>query len=185
MPRTSIPSGFNWFGREFVNRLDRRFRRVSAARMHTTERLEFGGEPDDLGTEGNVDTAVFSSIYSVRTVCNGILRFEDRGRLRISKAGLATNPPSFPDFFVFHRALAGERVICVFENKNVRKSIHESYNFHLSGDRDGKGKNWVLVMQQACKYVDTRKTRRFILCDYVYWAFVEIDRVDTVTHEFD
>jgi hypothetical protein len=185
VPRTSLPSGLNWFSRDFVDRFDHRFRQVSAAGSHTMERLEFGHRPGNLETEANVVTAIIASTDSVLKVCNAILRFEGLGELWMDQSGPRTDPPSHLDIYVYYGSAGEERVICFFENKNVRKSIHESYNFHLSGDCDGKGKNWVLVMQQACKYVYTQSIRQFVLCDYVYWAFVEIDTVDTLTHEFD
>jgi hypothetical protein len=102
----------------------------------------------------------------------------------MDQGGTRTDPPSHLAICVYYGG-AEERVICFFENKNVRKSVHESYNYHLYGDRDGKGKDWVLVMKQTCKYAYTQSIRRFVLCDYICWAFVEIDTVDRVTHEFD
>ena len=40
-------------------------------------------------------------------------------------------------------------------------------------------------VRQVCKYAHTQRTRRFVLSDYVYWAFVEINSVDMTGVTFD
>jgi hypothetical protein len=58
--------------------------------------------------------------------------------------------------------------------------------YRFSGNATLAGKNWVRVMRQACKYVHIqKKTRRFVLCDYINWRFVEIDSVDADADVFD
>ena len=109
----------------------------------------------------------------------------------INKSGplteVSTESRAKPDLYAYYRNHTGKSVVCVFfENKNVKICIQKCCGLYRdSGNATPGGKNWVRIMRQACKYVHTQKTRRFVLCDYINWGFVEIDSVDTDADVFD
>jgi hypothetical protein len=60
------------------------------------------------------------------------------------------------------------------EYKSIAIGIHQSYDEFTAGIEGTGQRNWIKVGQQVVKYVDKMDTKRFVLSDYLDWAFVEI-----------